>query len=118
MTATATIATAADYRRVASEARTLRAAIASYSRPMDEALVALVVEREGQEGLDRLVAASAQYLADQRAALAPLAAAMGAWEADRCTRCSGTGDYMAPTSRMRRGRPVCFQCGGSGQRKG
>jgi hypothetical protein len=115
MTAT-TALTAAQYRTLANEARTLRASIATYSKPMDEALRALVLEHEGQAGLKALEVASAQYLSEQRAALAAITPAMEAYEANACTRCSGTGDYHGPTSHYRAGRPVCFQCKGSGHR--
>lgn len=112
------ITTAAEYLAIAAAARESRAIVRTYSQPMDEALRALVLEREGAEGLERLEVASAAYLAQQVALLEQADADMDEWLANKCTRCSGTGDYHGPTSHYRKGRPVCFQCGGSGQRKG
>lgn len=106
-----------NYIALSNEARTLRAAIATYRKPMDEVMVEMVLAREGQAGLDSLKAASAQYLAEQEARLAEITPAIEAHEATMCRRCSGTGDYQAPTSHYRGGRPVCFDCKGSGQRK-
>lgn len=112
-----TTVTASQYRAASERARTLRSTIASYERPMDERLVALVLEREGQAALERLQAESVTYLAACREELAPLAALIDAWQAQACPRCTGMGIYSGPTShRNRHGQAVCFQCKGSGRR--
>lgn len=116
MTVTATVTLPA-YLAAAKEARTLRKAIAVYSKPMDAEVAAMVLAKDGQEGLDTLVAACATYLAEQKDMLAEVTVVTDAWEAKACTRCSGTGDYQAPTSHMSKGRPICFQCKGTGQRR-
>lgn len=45
-----------------------------------------------------------------------LTAKLDRLQALACPRCSGTGDYSAPTKHVRRGRPVCFTCDGTGRR--
>lgn len=32
-----------------------------------------------------------------------------------CFHCHGTGNYQAPTSYLTRGKPQCWNCGGSGE---
>ena len=108
--------TAATYRTAAAEARALRGVIAHYSTPLDVELTERIVARQGQAALDEMLAVSATFLAQKVARLAEVCVITDAWEAQACTRCSGTGDYQAPTSHYRGGSPVCFSCSGTGQK--
>lgn len=111
--------TATAYRALATEARTLRAAIKNYSQPMDTELVAWVVANKGQAALDALVAESAAYLTAQRARLAEITPAMEEHEAGQCTRCAGHGVYQGASRYVNsKGQKTCFQCKGTGRRKG
>lgn len=84
----------------------------------------------GPEMAEMLRSRKPEAFAKMEAAVAEIAATIPALEAERaraataleaiaqhaCYRCQGTGNYMAPTSRFRGGKPYCFGCDGRGTR--
>jgi hypothetical protein len=65
----------------------------------------------------RQVADLMETLPALRARVEETTATLAALEERACYRCDGTGNYSAPTSAYRNGRPYCFKCGGTGEGK-
>lgn len=63
----------------------------------------------------RKIAAIVETLPALRQAAAEAAAALAPLEERACRKCHGTGEYSAPTSAYRNGRPYCFKCNGTGE---
>lgn len=83
------------------------------SRSLDTETIARVIARMGAERF----AAMEDETAEIAATIPALRAEVARLESDACPRCAGTGDYSGPTGHLRGGRPLCFDCGGSGRRK-
>ncbi len=82
------------------------------TQPLGDDLAARLLAHAGVERFAQMEAEVAAIAAT----IPALQAEVDELEAQACTRCSGTGDYQAPTSHFRGGRPVCFACKGSGKR--
>ena len=90
------------------ELATARAIVA----PLDAETTARIRERVSADAWDAMETETAAIAAT----IPALAEQLEELEARACPRCSGTGDYAGPTGHRRNGRPICFDCHGSGQR--
>lgn len=95
-----------------SAARTAMNQCKAAIRPLDPETVARMKRFVGEAEYAKLEA----LVALEAAKLPALVAAFNELDHQACSRCAGTGDYSAPTSRYKGGRPVCFSCKGSGKR--
>lgn len=111
------VAQLATARKAASDARKALDTAHKHVEPPTAELHALFLTRPAQyaECL-RKMADIVATLPALTAAAEQSAAALAALEERACWKCSGTGEYSAPTRAYRQGKPYCFTCNGTGDR--
>jgi hypothetical protein len=80
-------------------------------KPLDPELAAMLQARYPEK-----FAEAERKVAEISATIPALRARFEELDARACGKCGGTGEYRAPTSHFVKGRPVCFRCGGHGER--
>lgn len=103
--------TSTSRRNLTTARRELAEAIAG-SKPLDHVTRAALVASIGEA---RVAALEVECSALEDT-IPALEAEVAHLEATACPRCTGTGDYQAPTHHLSKGRPVCFACNGTGVR--
>lgn len=111
------VAQLATARKLASDARKACDTARLHVRPMDADTHAALLAHDPVRYAQCL-----RQVADIMEGIPALDAARTAADealkvlADRaCYACHGTGEYSAPTSAFRNGKPYCFKCGGTGE---
>lgn len=120
MAATATVTFAAQLAaaRAAANAahKALNDAIANVTLTPEFQRLALAERRtEMYATCLRAMADIVDTLPALRAAVADAEATVNPLALRACWKCSGTGEYRAPTSAYRNGKPYCFTCNGTGE---
>lgn len=103
-----------DLRAIDADIARTRRAIEATEKPVDDAFIAFVIAKHGEQGWVDMQAKTAAWLIEQRDVLA-------AFEAEReeagkiaCRRCFGDGASPVPTRINVAGKFACFACNGTG----